>query len=93
MTIYKATLSAHRLWLIEPSNGCWYLCITGTKPIQEDHPFESLDDAKRRAHSLAHWHIEGKRYCDCKSELCWEAAHSTLPTPVEAGLLQPQPEF
>jgi uncharacterized protein (DUF1810 family) len=74
LKIYRATLSAHHLWIIESVSGSWYLCITGRKPVQEDHAFESLDAAKRTAHSLAHWHIEGKRYCDCAEELNWESA-------------------
>ena len=81
MTIYNATLSAHKLWLIEPSRGCWYLCITGRKPIREDRAFENLDVAKRTAHALAHLHLEGKRHCDCKGELSWEAAFSIQAQP------------
>jgi hypothetical protein len=74
LTIHRATLSGHRLWIITSGSGRCYLCITGRKPIQEDHAFESLDTAKWMAHSLAHWHIEGKRCCDCEGELCWELA-------------------
>ncbi len=72
MTIYRATLSGHHLWIIASGSGSWYLCITGRKPIQEDQVFDSLDLAKRTAHSLAHWHIEGSRNCRCTDDLCWE---------------------
>ncbi len=72
MTTYKATILEHHLWVVQPSRGSWYLCITGSKPVRDDHGFASLDDAKRIAHFLAHWHIEGKPFCDCTNELCWE---------------------
>ncbi len=88
MTIYRATLSGHNLWIIASGSGSWYLCITGRKPIQEDQVFDSLDLAKRTAHSLAHWHIEGNRDCNCAAELRWEtasAAHITEDAGAPAG--------
>ncbi len=71
MTTFKATMLEHHLWVIQPSRIGWFLCITGKNPVCENQVFASPDDAKRIAHFLAHWHIEGKPYCDCAEELCW----------------------
>ncbi len=73
MTTFKAGILEHHLWVLEPYRGCWYLCITGTKPIKEDKVFATRDDAMRTAHLLAHWYIEGKHSCDCEEELRWES--------------------
>ena len=66
MTTFKASILQHHLWVVEPYRGCWCLCITGDKPIRENSVFAMSDDAMRTAHSLAHWYIEGKHFCDCE---------------------------
>ena len=50
--------------------------IEGKRGLQRDLEVSEEVEAREAAHLLAHWRIEGKRFCDCGKELVWESALS-----------------
>lgn len=68
----KAHLLKHDLYVAQRTDGNWQVWIDGKKSIQHETVFADQVEAKRVAHSLAHWHLEGKQFCDCTAELLWE---------------------
>jgi hypothetical protein len=72
---YRQTtqLLGHELWVAQRTDGNWLVWIEGRRSLQHEPAVKNEEEAKKVAHSLAHWHIEGKHFCDCSRELRWKS--------------------
>ena len=68
----RARLLGHDLWVAQRSDGSWQVWIEGEKAVQHQAFLANQEEAKKVVHSLAHWHIEGRNFCDCVNELIWQ---------------------
>jgi hypothetical protein len=72
----RARLLGHNLWVAQRADGKWRVWIEGEKAVEHEALLASQQEAKRVVHSLAHWHIEGKQFCDCAAEMLWQSVQS-----------------
>ena len=72
----RARLLGHDLWVAQRADGTWRAWIEGEKAVEHEALLASQQEAKKMVHSLAHWHIEGRRYCDCAAEMLWQPVQS-----------------
>jgi len=72
----RARLLGHDLWVAQLADGKWRAWIEGGKAVEHEALLASQEEAKRVVHSLAHWHIEGRRFCDCAAEMLWQSVQS-----------------
>jgi len=79
----KTRLLGHDLWVAKGADGKWRAWIEGDKSVQHESDLADQDEAKRVVHSLAHWHIEGKHFCDCVAPLRWESVQPSFVGPLE----------
>jgi len=74
----RARLLGHDLWVAQRADGKWRAWIEGEKALEHEALLESQHEAKMVVHSLAHWHIEGKQFCDCAAEILWQSVQSAF---------------
>ena len=72
----RARLLGHNLWVAQRADGKWRVWIEGEKAVGHEALLANQQEAKRVVHSLAHWHIEGKQFCDCAVEMLWQSVQS-----------------
>jgi hypothetical protein len=66
----------HVLIVSQQIDGSWKIEIRGPKSISHGVVFDTADEAKLEAHSLAHWHLEEKKFCDCRDQPAWSEEES-----------------
>jgi len=76
MNAHKAELLGHELQVEQDVEGGWRVRIAGERPVRYDFVLWSLTEAKSTVHSLAHWHLGKKTFCDCTRPLDWLPAEN-----------------
>lgn len=79
----RTRLLGHDLWVAKRADGKWLAWIEGEKSVQHESDLGDQEEAKRAVHSLAHWHIEGKHFCDCADALRWHSVQPSFVGPLE----------
>ena len=79
----KTRLFEHDLWVAQRADGKWQAWIEGQKALQHEALLANQEEAKKVVHSLAHWHIEGKHFCDCADALRWQSVQPDFVGPLE----------
>ena len=69
----RARFLGHDLWVAQRADGKWQVWIEGEKAVEHEAFLANQQEAKRVVHSLAHWHIEGRQFCNCAAEMLWQS--------------------
>jgi hypothetical protein len=72
----RARLLDHDLWIAQRADGKWQVWIEGSKGVEHEPLLGTQEEARRVVHSLGHWHIEGRHFCDCTADLNWQPAQT-----------------
>jgi hypothetical protein len=71
MKTYRQEFLNHNLLVSQQTDGSWRIEIRGPRSISHRDTYGTADEAKFVAHSIAHWHLEGKNSCDCRDQPTW----------------------
>jgi hypothetical protein len=74
----RARFLGHDLWIAQRADGNWQVWIEGERAVEHEPLLASQEEARRVIHSLAHWQIEGRNFCDCTKDLQWQPVQQNL---------------